>query len=39
MNEKYLLDTYGRGARVPAETAIHTLSAIWLALIDGGGEG
>jgi AcrR family transcriptional regulator len=35
MNEKYLLDTYGRGARVPPETAIQTLSSIWLALIDG----
>jgi AcrR family transcriptional regulator len=35
MNEKYLLDTYGREPRVPAETAIRTLSAIWLALIDG----
>jgi AcrR family transcriptional regulator len=35
MNEKYLLDTYGREPRVPAETAVQTLSAIWLALIDG----
>ena len=35
MNEKYLLDTYGREPRAPAETAVRTLSAIWLALIDG----
>jgi TetR/AcrR family transcriptional regulator, ethionamide resistance regulator len=35
MNEKYLLDTYGREARVPRETAIQTLSAIWLALVGG----
>ena len=35
MNEKYLLDTYGGDPRVPPETAIQTLSAIWLAIIDG----
>jgi AcrR family transcriptional regulator len=35
MNEKYLLDTYGREPRASAETAMRTLSAIWLALIDG----
>ena len=41
MNEKYLLDAFGREARVSPETAIQTLSAIWLALIDGraGGGG
>ena len=37
MNENYLLDTFGREPRVSPETAIHTLSAIWLALIDGRG--
>jgi AcrR family transcriptional regulator len=35
MNEKYLLDSFGREPRVSAQTAIATLSAIWLALIDG----
>jgi AcrR family transcriptional regulator len=35
MNEKYLLDTYGRDPRVPPETAIETLTAIWVALTDG----
>jgi AcrR family transcriptional regulator len=38
MNEKYLLDAFGRDARVSPETAIQTLSAIWLALIDGRAE-
>ena len=40
MNEKYLLEVFGREAQVSAETATRTLSAIWLALIDGreGGE-
>ena len=35
MNEKYLLDTFGREPRASAETATETLTAIWLALTDG----
>ena len=35
MNEKYLLDTYGREPRVAPETAIETLTAIWVALTGG----
>jgi TetR/AcrR family transcriptional regulator, ethionamide resistance regulator len=35
MNEKYLLDTFGREPRVSAEQSIDTLTAIWLALTDG----
>ena len=35
MNEKYLLDTFGREPRASAQTATETLTAIWLALTDG----
>jgi AcrR family transcriptional regulator len=35
MNEKYLLDSFGVAARVSPETAMQTLTAIWLALVDG----
>jgi AcrR family transcriptional regulator len=35
MNEKYLLDTFGREPRASAETATETLTAIWLAIVDG----
>ena len=35
MNEKYLLDAYGRDPRVAPETAIETLTAIWVALTAG----
>jgi AcrR family transcriptional regulator len=35
MNENYLRDAFGGQARVSPETAVQTLSAIWLALIDG----
>lgn len=35
MNEKYLLDTFGREPRVSADQAADALSAIWLALTDG----
>jgi AcrR family transcriptional regulator len=35
MNEKYLLDTFGRKPRATPETAIETLTAIWVAITDG----
>lgn len=35
MNEKYLLDTFGGEPRASAETATETLTAIWLAIVDG----
>jgi AcrR family transcriptional regulator len=33
LNEAYLLDAFGREPRVPAETAVQTLTEIWAALI------
>jgi AcrR family transcriptional regulator len=35
MNVNYLLDAFGREARVSTETAARTLAEIWAALIDG----
>jgi AcrR family transcriptional regulator len=39
MNEHYLLDAFGREPRVSAETAVRTLTEIWVALIDGKAAG
>ena len=33
MNESYLLDAFGREPRVSAETAVQTLTEIWVALV------
>jgi hypothetical protein len=33
LNESYLLDAFGREPRVPAETAVQTLTEIWDAVI------
>src|SRR4051794_19578588 len=33
MNENYLLDAFGREPRVPADTAVGTLTAIWAAVM------
>jgi AcrR family transcriptional regulator len=35
MNENYLLDTFGREPRVSAETALRTLTEVWVAVIGG----
>lgn len=35
LNESYLLDAFGREPRVSVETAVQTLSEIWLATISG----
>ena len=34
LNESYLLDAFGREPRVDAETAVRTLTEIWVAVID-----
>jgi TetR/AcrR family transcriptional regulator, ethionamide resistance regulator len=34
LNEVYLRDAYGHEARIPAETAIQTLTEIWAAFLD-----
>jgi AcrR family transcriptional regulator len=34
LNENYLLDAFGREPRVSTETAVRTLSEIWVAVID-----
>ena len=36
LNTSYLLDTFGHEPRVPVETAVRTLSEIWLGLIERG---
>lgn len=33
MNESYLLDAFGREPRICAQTAVHTLTEIWVAVI------
>jgi TetR/AcrR family transcriptional regulator, ethionamide resistance regulator len=33
LNESYLLDAFGRDPRVPAETAVRTLTEIWSAVL------
>jgi AcrR family transcriptional regulator len=38
MNEAYLLDAFGRDARVPAETIVQTLTEIWMAVAHPGKE-
>lgn len=38
LNERYLLDAFGREPRVSAETAVETLTEIWTALIENRGE-
>jgi TetR/AcrR family transcriptional regulator, ethionamide resistance regulator len=38
MNESYLLDAFGREPRVSAETAIQTLTEVWLAVIHRNGD-
>ena len=38
MNEGYLLDAFGREPRVSAETAIQTLTEVWLAVIHRNGD-
>jgi len=35
LNESYLLDAFGREPRVSVETAVETLTEIWVALING----
>jgi TetR/AcrR family transcriptional regulator, ethionamide resistance regulator len=35
MNENYLLDAFGREPRVSAETALRTLTEVWVAVIGG----
>ena len=37
--ESYLLDAFGRGPRVSVETAVQTLSEIWVALVRPPGDG
>ncbi len=34
LNESYLLDAFGRAPRVTAETAVETLTAVWMAVIN-----
>ena len=38
MNEAYLLEAFGRDARVPAETVVQTLTGIWMAVAHPGKE-
>ena len=38
MNEAYLLEAFGRDARVPAETIVQTLTEIWMAVAHPGKE-
>ncbi len=33
MNESYLLDAFGREPRISVETAVETLTEIWVAVI------
>lgn len=37
MNTAYLLDAFGREPRIPAETALDTVTEIWTAVINGAG--
>ena len=38
MNENYLLEAFGSSPRMPAETAVATLTAIWAAVMGGGSD-